>query len=72
MISYDVSRGRGRGHGRLEEKWEETCFRNFTPKKWPSKNQKYAKKIRAKILYIFHIETLQDLFSRANFDYFLF
>ena len=36
------------------------------------RNRTYAKKIRAKILYIFHIETLQDIFSRTNFDYFLF
>ena len=36
------------------------------------KNIKNAKKIRKKILYIFVVESLQDFFSRANFDYFPF
>ena len=31
-----------------------------------------VKKIRKKILYIFIVESLQDLFSRTSFDYFLF
>ena len=36
------------------------------------KNKKNAKKIRKKILYIFIVESRQDLFSRTNFEYIRF
>ena len=47
-------------------------FRKMYLEKNTLTNQTYAKKIRAKILYIFHIETLQDFFSRVSFGYFRF
>ena len=42
------------------------------PGKMTFKKSKHVKKIRNKILYIFIVESLQDLFSRISFDYFLF
>ena len=49
-----------------------TFSEDFTPEKWPLKNFKNTKKIRKKILYIFIVESRQDLFSRTNFEYFRF
>ena len=47
-------------------------FRNFTLEKRTLKNINHAKKNRLKILYRTPYLKIRDLFSRANFDYFLF
>ena len=72
MISYDIRpRPRPRPQPLFTlEIWN--FFRKMYMEKWTLKNQKYAKKIRAEILYIFHIGSLQDDFSRANVGYFVF
>ena len=49
-----------------------TFSEDFTPEKWPSEKLKNTKKIRKKKLYIFIVESRQDLFSRTNFEYFRF
>ena len=70
MMSYQISRGQccRRGRGGLEQTRNEVVSIDFTLKHDLLKI-KHVRKIYGKTLYVFHIESLQDIFSRTSFDY---